>query len=123
MYEQLIILKHSKKEPSKIIITSTELYGACRHTPRFHRYPDNYTTFSTDDELLSSEGVKSPATNNTPNSTKNSSVLCLTINESQDTLNPRDQIGFYLLVEMAQILLIFGWKIATVAIWMRRLEM
>ena len=91
MHERLIILKHSRKDPSKIINTSTEFYGACRHKPRFHRYPDNCTTLSTDDEHLSSERVMPTITNNTPNLTEDTPTLCLEINESQEVHTPRDQ--------------------------------
>ena len=39
MKERLIIFEHSKREPTKIINSSNEFYGACRHIPKFHRHP------------------------------------------------------------------------------------
>ena len=57
MKERLEILKLSRIDPASIINSSTEFYGACRHKPRFHRYPSNCTPHSTDDELESSERV------------------------------------------------------------------
>ena len=90
MHERLIILKNSRNDPSKIINTSTEFYGACRHKPRFHRYPDNCTTLSTDDEHLSSERVMPAVENNTPNLTETPPVLCVYTDETQESQVLRD---------------------------------
>ena len=57
MKERLEILKLSKQDPARIINSSAEFYGACRHKPRFHRYLTNCTPHSTDDEHSSSERV------------------------------------------------------------------
>ena len=43
MRERLEILKAFKTQPLRLINSSNELYGACRHRPVFHRYT-NYTT-------------------------------------------------------------------------------
>ena len=43
MRERLEILKAFKNQPLRLINSSNELYGACRHRPVFHRYT-NYTT-------------------------------------------------------------------------------
>lgn len=65
MKECLSILEHSRENPTTTINASSELYGACRHKPRYHRYPKNYTTISTDDER-NSEIVKSQDIDNSP---------------------------------------------------------
>ena len=65
MKERLIILEHSRKNPTTIINTSSEFYGACRHKPRFHRYPKKLYNPSTDDER-SSEKVQPQNIDNSP---------------------------------------------------------
>jgi len=90
MHERLIILKYSRIDPSKIINTSTEFYGACRHKPRFHRYPNNCTNPSTDDDHNRLERVSNTGMNNTPNLTENPPVLCVYIDDSQQSQVPRD---------------------------------
>ena len=78
MKERLIILEHSRKNPTTIINTSSEFYGACRHKPRFHRYPKKLYNPSTDDER-SSEKVQSQIIDNSPE--KSVSIpLCIEIN-------------------------------------------
>jgi len=49
MRERLEILKKSQKEQDKLINTCGEIYGACRHKTRFHRYTQNINITSTDD--------------------------------------------------------------------------
>ena len=83
MHEHLIIIKHSRRDPTKIVNTSTELYGDCRHKPRFHRYHDKCAPISTDDKHNSSEIVKSTEINNTPNSNENTPALCIYVDTSQ----------------------------------------
>ena len=90
MHERLIILKYSRIDPSKIINTSTEFYGACRHKPRFHRYPNNCTNPSTDDDHNRLERVSNTGVNNTPNLTENPPVLCVYIDDSQQSQVPGD---------------------------------
>ena len=41
MEERIEILKASWKEPDKLINSRSELYGACRHNTKFHRYTIN----------------------------------------------------------------------------------
>jgi hypothetical protein len=36
--ERIEILKQSKKDPNSLINSCNEIYGACRHHPKFHRY-------------------------------------------------------------------------------------
>jgi hypothetical protein len=36
--ERIEILKQSKKDPKSLINSCNEIYGACRHHPKFHRY-------------------------------------------------------------------------------------
>ena len=67
MKERLEILKLSRYDPAIIINNSLEFYGACRHRPRFHRYPTNCTPHSTDDEH-SSERVSTRDLINSQNS-------------------------------------------------------
>ena len=38
MRERMEILRRHNKEPDKIINSCGEIYGACRHKPKFHRY-------------------------------------------------------------------------------------
>ena len=47
--ERLEILKQSRKDPNSIINSCNEIYGACRHNPKFHRYEKQ--TPSTDESL------------------------------------------------------------------------
>ena len=67
MKERLEILKLSRYDPAIIINNSSEFYGACRHRPRFHRYPTNCTPHSTDDKH-SSERVNTRDSINSQNS-------------------------------------------------------
>jgi hypothetical protein len=43
MKERLAIVKAMRKEPHKLINSSTEIYGTCRHKTQFHRFT-NYNT-------------------------------------------------------------------------------
>jgi hypothetical protein len=36
--ERIEILKHSNREPTSLVNSCNEIYGACRHHPKFHRY-------------------------------------------------------------------------------------
>ena len=56
MVERREIQKMSKKDPEHLINYSSEIYGACRHNPNFHRYKK--LAVSTD-ELGKSEKVNS----------------------------------------------------------------
>ena len=78
MKERLIILEHSRRNPTTIINTSSEFYGAYRHKPRFHRYPKKLYNPSTDDER-SSEKVQSQIIDNSPEKFV-SIPLCIEIN-------------------------------------------
>ena len=51
-----------------LINSNNELYGACRHKPRFHRYLTNCTPHSTDDKRRSSERVDTSVLTNSQNS-------------------------------------------------------
>jgi len=48
--ERLAILKQSRSNPQLIINSNNEIYGACRHRPRFHRCVKQ-TTPSTDESI------------------------------------------------------------------------
>ena len=80
MKERLIILEHSKKDPTKIINSSNEFYGACRHIPKFHRYPET-TTPSVLMTNRSSEKVKPQIAVCTP-PVLNTLPLCIYIPDS-----------------------------------------
>ena len=71
MKEQRFILDRSNRSPETMINSTTEIYGACRHNPDFHRYCVPATA-STDDRLISEriqDDTGSPvSTNNSPNS-------------------------------------------------------
>ena len=47
MQERISILKCHRKKPWNFINKSSEIYGSCRHKPRFHRF-----TLSTDEASL-----------------------------------------------------------------------
>ena len=48
MKERLYILRSIKKNPKKTINACNEIYGACRHNPKFHRF-DTKVNASTDE--------------------------------------------------------------------------
>jgi hypothetical protein len=52
--ERLEILKQSKKDSKSLINSCNEIYGACRHNPKFHRYESRTpsTDESTKDERV-----------------------------------------------------------------------
>ena len=52
MRERIEILKWSKKNLEKLINSRSEIYGACRHKTRFHRYCMNGNIASTDEGLI-----------------------------------------------------------------------
>ena len=56
MRELLYSLRAMRKDPGKLINSSSEIYGACRHLTWFHRYSNNYLT-STDEGQYSLERV------------------------------------------------------------------
>ena len=80
MKERIQILKYSKRDPNSVINSNSEIYGACRHKPRFHRYRPNCTPLSTDDEQDSSERVITQSLTN-PLPLSNPPVLCTYIPE------------------------------------------
>ena len=47
--EKIAVIKAGRKEPEKLINSCSEIYGACRHKPRFHRYKEEGKIISTDD--------------------------------------------------------------------------
>ena len=58
--ERLEILKQARSDPTKLINSCNEICGACRHKPRFHRYP-NTDPKSTDEAPKRDKKVKSKA--------------------------------------------------------------
>ena len=86
MKERLEIFKALKEKGNskKVINSNNELYGACRHKPRFHRYL-NYNS-STDDGRTSPERVNESAVTNPPPtaSTDPNFKLCTYISTSTD---------------------------------------
>jgi len=59
MKERLTILDMMKKQPDMIINTNNELFGACRHKTRFHKYT-NTNNPRTDDEPSSERALGTP---------------------------------------------------------------
>jgi GIY-YIG catalytic domain len=48
--ERIEILKQSKRDPTSLINSCNEIYGACRHHPKFHRY--THKSPSTDESII-----------------------------------------------------------------------
>ena len=51
MKERIKILHLSRNDPGKLINSNSEIYGACRHKTKFHRYYTNLQT-STDEAVI-----------------------------------------------------------------------
>ena len=49
--ERLEILKFTRKSPKMAINKCNEVYGTCRHKPRFHRFPKSNNNASTDESV------------------------------------------------------------------------
>jgi len=49
--EKIEIIKWSRKEPETLINTCSEIYGGCRHKPKFHRYREEVKTNSADEHI------------------------------------------------------------------------
>ena len=57
--ERYYIMEHFKRNPNKLINSCSEIYGACRHKPRFHRFKEETTTdVDSTDERRKREKVK-----------------------------------------------------------------
>ena len=56
--ERMAIVKMCKLSPTKIINKCNEVYGACRHKPRFHRF-EQHSTAGTDESKKGRKGNKS----------------------------------------------------------------
>ena len=88
MKERLEIFKAFKEKGNskKVINSNNELYGACMHKPRFHRYL-NYNS-STDDGQTSPERANKLAVTNPPPtaSTDPNFKLCTYISTSTDNM-------------------------------------
>jgi hypothetical protein len=50
--ERLEILKNSRKTPESLINSCNQIYGACRHKPKFHTSRYESRTPSTDDSMI-----------------------------------------------------------------------
>jgi hypothetical protein len=55
--EKLAILKTSRKNPDKLINKNFEIYGACRHNPKFHRFGQLHNIAPNTDESIKDERV------------------------------------------------------------------
>jgi hypothetical protein len=73
MKERRIILDRSTRNQGNLINQRTEIYGACRHLPNFHRYCVP-ATVSTDDEVSTSERIDT--NNDSPISTHDLPEIC-----------------------------------------------
>ena len=91
MKERLYILRAMRKEPGKLINSSNEIYGACRHLTRFHRYTNNYLT-STDDRQNSLERVSVSIPRNLIVDNENSEVI-LCSQTSDSCVSPLTQVS------------------------------
>ena len=74
--ERLEIVKMCKYQPEKIINKCNEVYGACRHKPRFHRFPKQKLPASTDESAMDEKGKK-------PNSKSKKSTPSYTYEDSE----------------------------------------
>jgi hypothetical protein len=60
--ERLEILKLTRFTPDLAINSCNEVYGACRHKPRFHRFDSQLTPASSTDESVKDERVRPDST-------------------------------------------------------------
>jgi predicted GIY-YIG superfamily endonuclease len=82
--ERLAILKLTRKTPTLAINTCTEIYGACRHRPRFHRFNTSSKNAPTStDESRKDERVPRPDSTTSASSAS-----------SQDTTGSFDSLDF-----------------------------
>ena len=58
--ERMEIVKASKKNPKALINHNSEIYGACRHKPKFHRYKKEQQPDSTDDRNKRERVLQTP---------------------------------------------------------------
>ena len=58
MQERIEILKRSKKDPGRLINAKNEMYGACRHKPRFHRFKSSKDKKASTDDGSNLERVE-----------------------------------------------------------------
>ena len=79
--ERLEILKFTSKHPNLAINKCNEIYGACRHKPRFHRFPPNNNAPSTD-ESTNDERVLVCRPVSTSSSQSNTSFFSWTSSQS-----------------------------------------
>ena len=88
MKERLEIFKALKEKGNskKVINSNNELYGACRHKPRFHRYL-NYNSSTDDGRTIPERVNESVVTNPLPTaSTGTNFKLCTYISTSIDSM-------------------------------------
>jgi hypothetical protein len=84
--ERIEILRLVRLEPKKAINKNNEIYGACRHRPRFHKFCRlTDTAFASTDESILDERVHQPSST-TPISTANSALSF----ESNDSIDQRE---------------------------------
>ena len=55
MKERILILRANQKDKNLVINTNNEMYGACRHRPRFHRLIDKELHTECTDEAVPAE--------------------------------------------------------------------
>jgi hypothetical protein len=71
--EKILILNLTRKQPQMAINKCTEVYGACRHRPRFHRFDQSQTNATSTDESDKDERVTRPSS--TTSMESNSSTI------------------------------------------------
>ena len=62
--ERIEIIKHARKNPTKLINSCSEIHGACRHKPKFHRYKGK-------EQISADEGPEPEKVINTVNNCNN----------------------------------------------------
>ena len=94
--ERLEIIKMCKFKPNEIINKCNEVYGACRHKPKFHRF-DQHPTAGTDESKKGRKGhkAKKPKKPTSTKSTKSESPRYSY--SSDDTNSVSSEIGIYFL--------------------------
>ena len=92
--ERLEIVKTCKYYPNKIINKCNEVYGACRHKPRFHRF-EQHPLASTDESGKDEKSKKPKAKisrSTTTNITEDELLVCTEVGKIFRTLEPTKKV-------------------------------
>ena len=103
MHERINILesirKDNKTKVRKCINNNSEIYGACRHKPKFHRF----SCLSSADDGLSPEKsvqVLTPSKSRTPLGDITNNFLCREINSELSVGTDRERAGKMLVMDV-----------------------